>query len=140
MGIQASGKSSFYKACFIDTHAHINLDKLRTRHREQVFLEACLSTQMKFVVDNTNPTPKDRQRYIPRAQELGYTIIGYYFQSSLTLSIERNAQRAKQVPDKAIGATSSKLVLPSYEEGFDELWYVQLTDDGFDVKAWQDEV
>ena len=34
-GIQGSGKTTFYRARFAATHARINLDELKTRHRER---------------------------------------------------------------------------------------------------------
>jgi predicted kinase len=34
MGIQACGKSTFYHHKFALTHVRINLDMLKTRHRE----------------------------------------------------------------------------------------------------------
>ena len=55
VGLQGSGKSSFFKERFFSTHVRISLDLLKTRHREQRFLEACLSTEQRFVIDNTNP-------------------------------------------------------------------------------------
>ncbi len=38
-GIQASGKTTFYRERFFDTHVRISLDLLRTRRREQLLLE-----------------------------------------------------------------------------------------------------
>ena len=35
IGIQASGKSTFFKRRYCDTHVRINLDMLKTRHREE---------------------------------------------------------------------------------------------------------
>ena len=35
IGLQASGKSSFYKERFFSTHVRISLDLLRTRNRER---------------------------------------------------------------------------------------------------------
>ncbi len=40
IGGQASGKSTFYHQRFRDTHLRINLDMLRTRHREAILLKA----------------------------------------------------------------------------------------------------
>jgi len=65
-GIQASGKTTYYARHFLHTHVRISLDLLRTRHRETLFLEACLETQMRFVADNTNPTREERARYVVR--------------------------------------------------------------------------
>ena len=60
MGVQGSGKSSHYARCYADSHVRINLDMLRTRHRESALLHACLSVGQSFVVDNTNPTAQAR--------------------------------------------------------------------------------
>jgi predicted kinase len=119
------------------------LDLLRTRHREARFLDACLQTQQRFVVDNTNPTKEDRKRYIEMASDAGYEVIGYYFQSQAQAAMERNGARAEseRVPPKGILGTYKKLELPSYAEGFDELYYVSIADDGgFRVERWKDEV
>jgi predicted kinase len=140
MGIQATGKSTFYLKQFFSSHVHISLDKLKTRHREEVFVKASLQTKIGFVVDNTNPTKTDRARYIVPAKESGFRIVGYYFQSKLDDAIKRNQGREAVVPDIGIRATHAKLELPSFDEGFNELWYVQIIETGFEVKAWQNEL
>lgn len=63
-GIQATGKSTFYKERFFNSHVRISMDLLNTRHKEKRFLDMCIELQQRFVVDNTNPTIADRQRYI----------------------------------------------------------------------------
>jgi hypothetical protein len=55
VGIQGAGKSTFYRERFFTTHLRINLDMLKTRHRELRFLHTCLESRQRFVVDNTNP-------------------------------------------------------------------------------------
>ncbi len=55
MGLQASGKSSFYKENFFNSHIRLSMDLLNTRNRERKFLELSIETQAKVVVDNTNP-------------------------------------------------------------------------------------
>ena len=57
MGIQGAGKSTFFKERFFDTHVRINLDMLKTRHREAILLDACIRAKQRFVVDNTNVRP-----------------------------------------------------------------------------------
>ncbi len=49
IGIQATGKSSFYLERFSRTHVRINLDMLKTRHRETLLLKACLQGKIPFV-------------------------------------------------------------------------------------------
>ncbi len=68
IGIQASGKSTFYRDRFFDTHVRINRDMLRTRRRERLLLEACIAGLQPFVVDNTNVTPEERARSIGPAK------------------------------------------------------------------------
>ena len=51
MGIQAVGKSTFFNDRFSKTHIRINLDMLRTRHRENAILKACFEASQSFVVD-----------------------------------------------------------------------------------------
>ena len=76
MGIQASGKSSYYLLNLAHSHLRINLDMLKTRHREKLIFEAGLASKTKMVIDNTNPTPADRARYMPvlRLQASGFRL------------------------------------------------------------------
>lgn len=130
-GIQGSGKSTFYKEKFFHTHMRINLDQLRTRHRESRFVETCFETGTPFVVDNTNTLPQDRKRYITQAKITGYEIIGYYFDTVLEEALGRNKQRHGRmvIPEKAIVAAYKKLIPPSYAEGFDKMYKVKITKD-----------
>jgi predicted kinase len=132
VGVQGSGKSTFYRARFFDTHVRINLDMLRTRHREQLLLAACLAGKQAFVIDNTNPLPSDRARYIGPAREAGFRVIAYFFETSLADAIRRNKERAEKqrVPVPAIAGTLRKLMPPAMEEGFDQVYRVTIARDG----------
>ena len=128
IGIQASGKSTFFKEHFADTHVRINLDMLKTRPREEKLVDACIAMRQKFVVDNTNPTAWDRLRYIPKAKEKGFRIIGYYFDSKLEDALTRNSGRGwdKNIPRYAIIGTFERLQKPSLKEGFDVIYHVKI--------------
>ena len=141
IGLQASGKSSFYKEKFFSTHIRLNLDMLRTRHRERLFLNACLQAKQRFVIDNTNPSKDDRARYIPAILEAGFDMTGYYFSSRLSDCLGRNARRvaAQQVPEMGLRGCSARLEFPSYQEGFSRLFFVTLADGDFQVDEWKDE-
>lgn len=141
-GIQASGKSSFYIENFFNSHLRISLDLLRTRHREKLFLDACIKSRQKCVVDNTNPSQADRAKYIELAKAHQFKILGYYFSSSVPEALARNATRPEpqRVPDVAIKGTLAKLERPSSAEGFDELYYVAIEEGGFKVSEWKDEI
>lgn len=128
IGLQAAGKSSFYKEKFIDTHIRINLDMLKTRHRENILFNACLEAKQSLVIDNTNPTIEDRKRYILPAKKKGFKIIGYYFKSNIEECKQRNSQRNRKIPLVGILSTKKKLQLPSYNECFDKLYYVSISE------------
>lgn len=138
-GLQASGKSSFYRSRFAATHEHINLDTLRTRHRERTLYEQCLSERRSVVVDNTNPTADDRARYLQPLTDLRLSAVGYFFRSSISECLARNAGRegGARLPDVALLATHRKLEIPTLEEGFERLNYVRLTGTGFEVEVWR---
>lgn len=141
-GIQATGKSTFCKERLFASHVRINLDMLKTRHREQTLLAACIEAKQPFVVDNTNATREERSRYIAAARVAGFRVVGYYFESRVTAALDRNRERseAQQVPERGIRGTSARLQLPRLDEGFDCLYYVRITESGFDVQEWRNEV
>src|SRR5215510_15125912 len=93
IGIQGAGKSTFYKERFFDTHVRINLDMLKTRHREQLLLKACIEAKQPFVVDNTNVTREQRAKYITAAKPAQFKITGYYFNTDIEDAIKRNSGR-----------------------------------------------
>ncbi len=143
IGIQGVGKSTFYRDYFFNTHIRINIDMLKTRHREQIFLQACLEGKQPFVVDNTNPTVEERQRYIIPAKTHKFRAIAYYFEADLEQCKQRNSQRpAKQVvPLVGLLGTYKKLVIPHWQEGFDAIYTVKSElNNSFIVEEWQHEI
>ncbi len=139
-GIQATGKSSFYKAHFFNSHVRISYDQLKTRHREKLFLDICLKTQQPFVLDNTNPSIAIRHSYIALAKQHQFKIIGYYFQSKISDALMRNFNRVgkENIPEIGIKGTFNQLEIPSFNEGFDELFYVYIDENNqFQVEEWQ---
>lgn len=142
IGIQATGKSTFYKTHFFNSHVRVSMDLLNTRNKEKQFLDTCFRTHTKFVVDNTNPTAEERKKYIDLAKENKYEIVGYYFSSSIEDSIKRNKERTgkEKIPDIGIRGCYNKLEIPQKEEGFDKLYFVKVTDKGFNIEDWKDEI
>lgn len=141
-GLQGSGKSTFCRGRFFDTHIRLNYDMLRTRHRESILLRACIEARQPFVSDNTNVTPEERARYITPARAAGFRVVGYYFSSRVDDARRRNARREgrARVPDAGILGMAGRLVRPRREEGFDALHYVRIAEDGaFVVEEWRDE-
>ena len=143
VGLQASGKSTFYRARFSTTHEHVSKDLFRNNkdrnRRQRQLIEAALRAGNPVVVDNTNPTVEERRPLIGLGREYGAKIVGYYFESQVRRCLDRNRQRTgkARVPDVALYATAKRLARPSYSEGFDELYVVHITvDSEFEVHAY----
>ena len=147
IGIQATGKSTFFAERFFNTHVRINLDMLRTRHREDLLLAACINGKQPFVIDNTNVTIEQRGKYIALARPVGFRVVGYYFESKIHEALARNAIRPQeqQVPEKGVLGAYGQLTRPTLSEGFDALYYVRMkketgNESSFSVEEWQHEI
>ena len=143
IGLQASGKSTFFRTYFATTHEQVSKDLMRNNknraRRQAQLIEAALQAGRSVVVDNTNPTIEDRASLIQLSKTYGAQIIGYYFESQVSLCRKRNQQRVgkDQVPDVAIYSTIKKLVRPTYAEGFHQLFYVHIaSQSAFEVRPW----
>src|SRR3954465_2837777 len=97
-GVQGSGKTTLYRDRFLETHARVSMDLLRTRAREAAFLRTCLETKMPFVVDNTNPPVAERTRYLVPAREAGFKPVAYLVEVDHAVAAGRNAARPRTVP------------------------------------------
>lgn len=142
IGIPATGKSTFARERFGDTHLRLNLDMLRTRHREDVLFRACLEAKQPVVIDNTNTTRAERARYLDPAKAAKFRVVGCYFSSKVADALVRNASRTgdARIPEAALLGMAGRLEAPRLDEGFDELRYVRLEPTGFVVEGWRDEV
>jgi predicted kinase len=135
IGLQGSGKSTFYQTQLGENYVYVSKDLLRNNRqparRQLQLIEEALRANRSVVVDNTNPTVEDRAALIQLGQQYGATVIGYYFEPEVKKSLQRNQQRTgkERVPNVAIFATAKRLVRPSYTEGFVQLFSVQACDD-----------
>ena len=139
IGIQGTGKSSFYRERFFHTHMRINSDMLKTPHRLRVLFNACLDARQPFVLDNTNVSRAVRAQFIEQAKIAGFRVVGYYFRSDIASALARNSERlaAARIPDRGVLGTYKKLEIPQRAEGFDALYYVQIDPAGeFQVEEW----
>lgn len=134
IGLQGSGKSTFYRTHFAQTHVVVSKDLIQkrkpARRQQQLVIEA-LQAGKSVVIDNTNASCESRAELIATGHDYGAAVIGYFFEVQLKACLERNRQRAgkARVPDVAIFATLKRLVPPTYDEGFDQLYSVQSRDD-----------
>jgi len=135
IGLPGAGKSTFYRERFAVGHSHVSKDlwpNAGSREaRQQKLIDELLAAGKSIVVDNTNPTVAERARIVTAAKERGARVIGYFFDISTRAAVARNANRTgkSKVPNVAIFTTAKRLQSPKIEEGFDELYRIELTED-----------
>ncbi|MGE2716849.1 AAA family ATPase [Mycolicibacterium litorale] len=135
IGLQAAGKTTFYRQRLAVTHVHVSKDAFRhnrNRQRRQMQLIAeALEQGRSVAVDNTNPSPAEWEPIIGIARAHTAGVVGYWF-PDVDGSLRRNAARTgrARVPDVGMFATLRRLRVPRLRDGFDQLWEV-----GFDGRG-----
>jgi predicted kinase len=138
-GLQASGKTSFYRERFAETHVHISKDAWpnarRREERQRRLIAKHLSTGRSVVVDNTNPTPFEREPLIEIGRGFGALVQSYSFLVTMDEALCRNAGREgrARVPEIGIYSVARRLVAPGAGEGFDQMFEVTLAGGRFEV-------
>jgi predicted kinase len=145
IGLQGSGKSSFYRERFAGSHVLVSKDlwphARRREARQRRLISEALAAGRSVVVDNTHPTVEARAPLLAVGKAHGARVVGYAFESRLEDCLARNAKREgrARVPEVALYATRKVLRWPSLAEGFDALFFVRLTPEGtFDVTDWRE--
>ena len=141
IGIPGSGKSTFFEKKLAADHVRVNLDTLKTRNREAQLIDICFEERNSYCVDNTNLTREERAKYIEKAKAHGWRVVGYFMKSVLKDCIARNALRTgdARIPAKAVAAMSNRMELPARDEGFDELYFVEIKDRDYVISEWRED-
>ncbi|MDH6223463.1 ATP-binding protein [Streptomyces sp. MJP52] len=142
VGLQASGKSTFYVRCLAHRYALVSKDLFPRRargkqSRQMRQVAEALEAGLPVAVDNTNPGPQEWGPLIEAGHAHGATVTAYWFPPDLAGSLRRNAARADvaRVPDVGVRATFRKLRRPTTADGFDAVLEVRLDGrGGFDVR------
>jgi predicted kinase len=127
VGLQASGKSTYYHTHLAATHVHVSKDLMtnaRDREaRQRDLIDRALAEGRSVVVDNTNPTPVLRAPLIEIGRRRGARVVAYYFETTVKDAVARNRLREgkARVPDVALFVTAKRMVPPGINEGFDEV-------------------
>jgi predicted kinase len=123
VGLQGSGKTTYFNDHFAGTHQHISRDIQKTAERETALMYECLRAGRSFVVDNTNATRAARAPYIREAKAAGFGVRAYFFDTPVRTAIGRNNHRKdkKPIPVPAMLRTAKHLEPPSLAEGLDDI-------------------
>lgn len=130
-GIPGSGKSTLTNK--LSGHI-VSTDSIReflwndasnTSHDRLVFelaesiMDYLLRHKKNVIFDATNVTVKKRKRYLTLAKSRRAKVVLHWVNCPLETAIERNLNRKRQVPLRAIRALNKALQTPKIQEGFD---------------------
>ena len=142
IGLQASGKTTFYRSMLSRSHVHVSKDnfknaKHRERRQNRIIREA-LEGGSSVVVDNTNVSVSARSGPILLAREFGLPVIGYVFECTVSESLERNETRSGNERVERVGVLDAvkRYEAPTMAEGFSALFKVSLTSDGYSIEPY----
>ena len=127
VGLQAAGKSTYYRSHLAATHVHVSKDLMKNARsrddRQQQLIGEALAAGKSVAVDNTSPTPASRAPLIELGRRHGARVVAYFFETAVKDAVARNRLRegTARVPDVAIFVTAKKIIVPTLEEGFDEV-------------------
>ncbi|XP_044300583.1 bifunctional polynucleotide phosphatase/kinase isoform X2 [Varanus komodoensis] len=128
VGFPAAGKSRFLKQHLASVgYAYANRDTLGSWQKCVALCQVSLQAGKSVAVDNTNPDPESRCRYIECAKEAGVPCRCFLFTASLEQAKHNNRFREMTekghlpVNDIVFNSYKNKYVAPSLEEGFSEI-------------------
>ena len=139
IGLPGSGKTTWYRRRGVQP---LSSDMLRTilfdditeqRYQGLVFstlrslLRARLIAKMPWnYVDATNLSPHERRQWIKMAKSFGYEVQAVFFDVPLSVCLERNSKRDRQVTDEVMHTMAERLRPPAFKEGFDKITVVRV--------------
>jgi predicted kinase len=135
IGVYATGKTTFV-TMYLKNIARLSIEEKNSRRTQQSVQNLC-NEKLPFVIDGTNITKKDRKPFIEILKKNGYEITALYFCSVTRECILRNRKRPNAVPDKKITDMAQIIELPSFNEGFSEIFYVDNLGGEFSVEEWE---
>ena len=134
IGLPGAGKTTFYRRHFA-THTHISKDLMPNASgrdaRQRRLIETALAAGQSVVVDNTHPTRAERAAIVAIARARGARVVAYFVDVTTRVAVARNAGRTgrEKVPNVAIFTTAKRLERPALDEGFDQLFRVEVAAD-----------
>jgi len=139
VGLPGSGKSSFYRERFAETHLQVSKDLMKNvRGRQQRVVELvdqALAAGRSVVVDNINATVADRAALLAVGRAHQARLVAYHVDTEVRVCVARNRSREgrARVPDVAIFAARKRFTAPTAAEGFDAVFRVEADEGRFKV-------
>jgi bifunctional polynucleotide phosphatase/kinase len=128
IGFPASGKSHFCSEHFkTKGYVVINRDTLNSMQKCVAALEEALGSKKSCVIDNTNPDPASRKKFIEIAKNAGIRVRCFLMTTSYHHSRHNNIFREltdpshSKVNDIVYNTYKNKFVHPDMKEGFAEI-------------------
>ncbi|KAK9520534.1 hypothetical protein VZT92_020414 [Zoarces viviparus] len=130
VGFPASGKSTFFQTHVIPKgYVYVNRDTLGSWQSCVSACERALKEGRSVVVDNTNPDPESRKRYVDVAKAAGVQCRCFHFSASLEQAKHNNRFREMvpsdskhvKVNDMIFHSYKKHFVAPALPEGFSEI-------------------
>lgn len=141
IGIAGSGKTTIARRLAAETHAEwISSDAARAvfgiseddhSHESKVWawlrtaVDVNLSEGTPVIFDAMNLTRKNRKDFVKIGKARGVKVRAVVVNVPLDVALARNAGRDRKVPEDAITRMFNQVVFPTYEEGFDEIEFVE---------------
>ena len=139
IGLPGSGKSAWFKRHNITplssdlVRALLFDDATEQRFQDLVFSNLRSMLKARLIarrplnyVDATNLTPHDRHGWIKLAKDYGYEVHAVFFEVPVEVCLQRNARRARVVPEDVMSRMAAKLKPPTFEEGFARITVVRV--------------
>ncbi|XP_067408280.1 bifunctional polynucleotide phosphatase/kinase [Emydura macquarii macquarii] len=128
VGFPAAGKSTFLKRQLVEAgYVYANRDTLGSWQKCVAVCRAALQQGKSAAVDNTNPDPESRGRYLECAKDVGVPCRCFLFTATLEQAKHNNRFRDLtatghvSVTDVVLHSYKSKFVEPSLSEGFAQI-------------------
>uniref|UniRef100_A0A8C9WDR4 Polynucleotide kinase 3'-phosphatase n=1 Tax=Scleropages formosus TaxID=113540 RepID=A0A8C9WDR4_SCLFO len=129
VGYPASGKSTFFHKHIVPKgYVYVNRDTLGSWQNCVSACERGLKEGRSVAVDNTNPDPESRKRYLDVSQKMGVPCRCFLFTTSLEQAKHNNrfremmpANKHATVNDMIFHSYKNKFIEPSLSEGFSEI-------------------